>query len=30
MIYLMFFLFGMLAGFIVDTLTDIFFDRRSK
>jgi hypothetical protein len=30
MMYLMIFLFGMLTGFIVDSLTDIFFDRRGK
>jgi len=30
MMYLMIFLFGMLTGFIVDMVTDIFFDRRGK
>jgi hypothetical protein len=30
MIYFLMFMLGMLAGFIVDTLTDIFFDRRGK
>jgi hypothetical protein len=30
MMYVMFFLLGMVAGFIVDMLTDIFFDRRDR
>jgi len=30
MMYVMFFLLGMVTGFIVDMLTDIYFDRRDR